>query len=242
MPVLLIGLLALIVVVYGLRLLGRASPAQVAEAIRNGGGVLALAAALFLLLRGRLAFAAGLGGLSLYFFTGERFSWKKFADFIGEKRRARQSSRVRTLFLAMTLDHVSGDVDGDVLAGPFAGQKLSALSREQCFQLHSDCLASDVNSARLLETYFNRRFAGWRAADQSDANTRGDGTGRRSGAGEMSEQEAYQTLGLRAGASAEEIIRAHRSLMKERHPDHGGTTDDAARINQAKDRLLRRHG
>jgi DnaJ-class molecular chaperone len=58
----------------------------------------------------------------------------------------------------------------------------------------------------------------------------------------MSEQEAYQTLGLRAGASAEEIIRTHRRLMKERHPDHGGTTDDAARINQAKDRLLRRHG
>jgi hypothetical protein len=241
MPILFIGLLALIVVVYGLRLLGRASPAQVAEVIRNGGGVLALAAALFLLLRGRLALAAGLGGLSLYFFTGERLSWKKFADFIGEKKRAQQSSQVRTVFLAMTLDHVSGDVDGEVLAGPFAGQKLSALSREQCFQLHSDCLASDANSARLLETYFDRRFAGWRAADQSDANARG-GAGRRYGAGEMSEQEAYQTLGLRAGASAEEIIRAHRSLMKERHPDHGGTTDDAARINQAKDRLLRRHG
>src|SRR5208337_3556540 len=105
--------------------------------------------------------------------------------------------------------------------------------------------AGDANAARLLETYFDRRFAGWRAADQGDADA-GGGSRRESGArygpGEMTEQEAYQTLGLRAGATAQEIVRAHRRLMKERHPDHGGTTDDAARINQAKDRLLRRHG
>ena len=241
MPFLFIGVLALILCIYGLLLLGRASPAQVAEGIRNGGGVLALAAALFLLFRGRLALAAGLGGLSLYFFTGEHFSWKKFADMAARKKAAQKTSQVRTAFLAMTLDHVSGDVEGDVLEGQFAGQKLSALSHEQCLLLYRDCLARDASSARLLETYFDRRFAGWRAADQGDADSRGR-AGRRYGASEMSEQEAYQTLGLRKGASAEEIVRAHRTLMKERHPDHGGTTDDAARINQAKDRLLRRHG
>jgi hypothetical protein len=145
----------------------------------------------------------------------------------------------------MTLDHVTGDVDGEVLAGPFTGQKLSEMSRENCERLYRDCRAGDANAALLLETYFDRRFAGWRMADQDDADAgsgaRRDG-GFRYGSGEMTEQEAYQTLGLRAGASAQEIVRAHRRLMKERHPDHGGTTDDAARINQAKDRLLRRHG
>ncbi|MBX9740427.1 MAG: DnaJ domain-containing protein [Beijerinckiaceae bacterium] len=57
----------------------------------------------------------------------------------------------------------------------------------------------------------------------------------------MSEDEAYEVLGLQKSASRDEIARAHRALMKKLHPDHGGTTSLAARVNEAKDVLMRRH-
>jgi hypothetical protein len=109
-------------------------------------------------------------------------------------------------------------------------------------ELYQLCGADDDEAARWLEIYLDRRFPQWRAAGQTYADT---GRGHHDRAGHrqagLTEQEAYEVLGLARGAGVDEIIAAHRALIKKLHPDHGGTTSLAARINEAKDVLISRH-
>jgi DnaJ domain len=88
-----------------------------------------------------------------------------------------------------------------------------------------------------LAAYLDGGNTGWREHAQADADARRG----RATPGKMTEQEAHQILGIAPGASVDEISRAHRTLMKKLHPDQGGTTYLAARVNEAKDVLLRRH-
>ncbi|MBV1702399.1 MAG: molecular chaperone DnaJ [Hyphomicrobiales bacterium] len=149
-------------------------------------------------------------------------------------------SRMRSAMIEMEIDNATNELCGQVLAGDFIGQQLNDLSRAQCMGLYRSALHLDGGGARLLEAYFDRRFAGWRAAGQNKADAGGDSLSRLK-SGNMSEDEAYEVLGLRRGAGRDDVVRAHRGMMKKWHPDRGGTTDVAARINEAKDMLLRLH-
>ncbi len=59
---------------------------------------------------------------------------------------------------------------------------------------------------------------------------------------QMSEKEAREILGVDAGASAQDIKKAHRDMIARNHPDKGGSKYLAARINEAKDVLLKKKG
>ncbi len=59
--------------------------------------------------------------------------------------------------------------------------------------------------------------------------------------GTMSRDEALQVLGLKLGASELDIKSAHKKLLKDFHPDAGGTDYLASKINLAKDVLLKRN-
>lgn len=58
------------------------------------------------------------------------------------------------------------------------------------------------------------------------------------GRGGMSAQEARTILGVSEQASRADITSAHRRLIRRAHPDQGGATEQAARLNAARDRLV----
>lgn len=59
------------------------------------------------------------------------------------------------------------------------------------------------------------------------------------GAKPMTLEEAEALLGLGAAYSAEEARAAHKRLIAQTHPDKGGTDYLAAKINEARDIVLR---
>lgn len=144
-------------------------------------------------------------------------------------------SAIKTRWLAMELTHSSGAMDGEVLAGQFAGDRLSTLSLEDLLELAGDC-RQDPDSIQLLEAYLDRMFPDWRDHAQADKSGESRPAGNDSA---MTETLALEILGLGSDASREDITAAHRRLMQKMHPDRGGSDYLAQRINQARDFLLR---
>jgi hypothetical protein len=227
-----IAFVALLLVLLGVATVFlRADPARLASAMRTLGPVLLGLVGIAVLLVGR----EGIGGLILSMalaWYGSMRMKRPTAKLEPGKR-----STVRTAALEMELDHDTGSLEGLVLAGRHEGKMLGTMSLAELQQLYRE-LPGDPESRQLLETYLDGRFPIWRK--DAEANG-GEGLGVSPGSGAMTKEEAYKILGLEAGAAAADVRKAHRRLMQRLHPDIGGTSFLAARINEAKDVLLSNH-
>lgn len=240
---LLLGCLALL----GLWWLGRASKAahatKAARAFsalrapaarrlaRRVGGYAVAALAALLLLRGQVWLALLVGAGAVWAIEGRA----------GLERRGRRLfGRVRKPAPPIRFDlFPDGRVrDGTVGIGPLAGRRLSGLPRGTLVRMLAACRPGAPDTALRLEAYLDGFHAGWRVDAQGDRDA---GPGRAPQPGAMSQEQAYEILGLEDGATPEQIRTAHRTLMKRMHPDQGGTVEQAARVNAARDRLTNRH-
>jgi DnaJ domain len=223
------GCALFVLLFFAARGLANADPRKLAAVLRKAGGVAALAAAGFLILRGALPLAIPLAvfGLSLL--------GRASGSPLGSSGTPGQKSQVRTERLEMSLDHDTGDMDGKCLAGRFAGRTLSSLGNPELMELLHELRADGAQEAALIEAYLDWRLPGWRENDTDERAKAGRSRSKGSG---MSAEEAYAVLGVGPGASEDDIKQAHRKLMKKMHPDQGGSTYLAARINEAKEILL----
>ena len=230
MPAVLLGIALLFLLIWGLYGFTRIDSKVLTPILKKAGGILALAGAAFLTVRGQVALGVPLGfaGLSL-------LGWMPGAASFGQRttKSTGQVSRVSSDFVEMELDHDSGAMRGRILKGRMEGVTLDALDVPALMSLLPEF---DEESRALLMAYLDRRDPAWREHAQGDTAA---GQGR-AWDGKMTEEQAYQVLGLPPGASADAVAQAHRTLMKKLHPDQGGSTYLAAQINAAKDVLLRR--
>jgi hypothetical protein len=241
------GCAVLLLLLLAGRFLTRTDPRKLAVVIRKGGGVAALAVAGFLLIRGAFPLAIPLAVFGLALVGGKNLLG--FGSPFGSTRKSPgQKSQVRTDRLEMELDHDSGHMEGKCLSGRFAGRVLSSLSDHQAMELLAEFHREGAQEAALLEAYLDWRLPGWRDQESAeDWRARGfaeEGATEpprgRARANRMSAEEACAVLGVGKTASEEEVKQAHRRLMMKMHPDQGGSTYLAARINEAKEVLLGR--
>jgi hypothetical protein len=217
--------LAVVVVFYVLgRAYANADPKSLVRSLRYtvGGGLLLLGLALLLAERAALGSLLVAGGFQALV-TGRLGPFQ-----LGDRRRS--------AWLEVETQTGTGRMSGRVLRGRFTGRSLDDLDRSALLSLVAEI--DDRRSRELLETYLDRRFPGWREDVERDGAARARST---ADSGAMTDEQAYEVLGLAPGAGEAEIRAAHRRLMMRVHPDQGGSTFLARQLNQAKDRLLGRH-
>ena len=139
-------------------------------------------------------------------------------------------SQFKTQFLVVTINFANSKIDGEIISGDFTGNKLSELSQDQLKDLLQQYKVSDKESYILLQAYLIRSGS---STDQSNEQFKPNSFNG------LSNDEAFDILGIPKTASKDEILKAHKRLMQRMHPDRGGSDYLAAKINAAKDQLIK---
>jgi hypothetical protein len=225
------GFLAMIALVYGLRWATQANPATLARFLKYTAIAVAVIGVVLMLVIGRLGLLFLVAGL--LFPLWRRWQRSRTAADMGARQG--RSSNIETVYLSVTLDHDSGTVDGRIKAGRFKDRRLADLSLADLVGLLAEVRAPDPEGAAVLEAYLDRiHGASWRAGEAGQGSPHPNPPA----GGAMTREEAFDVLGLAPEATVAEIREAHHRLMMKVHPDHGGSSYLAARLNEARDRLL----
>jgi hypothetical protein len=247
---LLLGFALLLLLGFVVRVFVSADPRQVMLIGRWLLVGLVAGVVVYLALTGRLSLVIGAAVLLLPF-LGRILRGLNLGRAFSTGGAGGGESQLETKSLKMSLDHQTGDLDGEVLLGAYTGRRLSDLTLDELADLLRLCATVDSASVALLEAFLDQRWPDWRVDTAASGATGEGGSGgddaagstagtADAGGGTMTAEQARRILGLDAGASEDDIRAAYHRLIALVHPDRGGSGFLAAQVNRARDILLGR--
>lgn len=212
-------------------------------------GIKALAGSVFLL--GVLALSRGLVALALplfiiaYFLIRKtdilpKLPWdaiKESTSILHPKETGPVKPTLYSRFVLLYLSTDNSDLSGRIHSGPSKGVEFSDLTTDEYCKLLKHYAKFDREGEQILVTYLDQKNPKWQSeiggSYKANKETSSYATGK------MKKKQALLLLGLSLTPTENEIKASHRNLMKKYHPDQGGSPFLAAKINMAKDLLLK---
>ena len=168
---------------------------------------------------------------SLFIFHSVPFAGPLLFRFIF--RHTKDKANFSSDWIKVFVHRPSGAVDGEVLQGEYRNRRLSSLQRHDLDKLLEVLRSQDRKGFLLLQSYLLMRF-------RQSFQQQGGSQRQQAAMGVMDKEEALRILGLDDEADEEAIKAAHKQLMQKLHPDRGGSSYLSAKINEARDFLLKK--
>ena len=130
--------------------------------------------------------------------------------------------KINTKYLQIEIILQSRQASINIIEGEFKGRSFSSLSQNEVSKLLEDLKNNDPRGFNILNVIISQNKQTSSSSDKS----------------QMTEEEALSVLGLKKGASDEDIKRSYYDLMKKFHPDKDGNNYLSNLITEAKNKLL----
>ena len=237
------GFIVLIAIFSFLHKYKKAPPAQRKQWLITVALAVVVIAVIAGALTGRVPLVAGLAAIAATVFRyGWRFGLPAYRLWLA---KSGGNATFKSNYLLISVNINNGQMQGDILKGEFAGQTLAELDAEQLQKLQIFFNQQDKKSYYLLNAYLRSRgFAHFTDAPNNKSDY-DEAIASAPSTNELSLAEALEILGFstaqnNALPNKDEITKAHRRLIAKLHPDKGGSDYLAARVNLAREVLLKR--